>query len=261
MIEGKGTNAEKSEAYFRLAFISNEKQAVPATSGERRFFALKVSDEYRDNTKYFKELVYEIEHGGAEAFMYHIEHLDISGVNLRKAPLTEALFEDIQAKMKTIEKFLYDLLHENVIYVNCSVGTELWGQKITKSLLFEYFKQWEKNISSQRVYICKHDITSQTKLVREINKIMSFKDIKIGTENGYELPTRDVARKMFESKVKAKVTWYDDVSDSMVDIDYELMNKEMDEIIGEDMKQRKIELEEIKKKEAAERMLYGGAKR
>jgi hypothetical protein len=163
--------------------------------------------------------------------------------------------------METIERFLYDLLHEDAIYIGTKTGTKLWGQKITKALLFEYFKQWEKDISSQNVYICKHDITSQTKLVREINKIMSFKDIKIQTENGYELPSRDVARKMFESKVKAKVVWEDDASDSMVDIDYELMSKEMDEIIDEDMRQRKMELEDKKQKEDAERQFWDDVER
>jgi hypothetical protein len=238
-----------------LVFNSNEKQAVPATTDERRFFAIKVSDKYRDNIKYFAEILHEIENGGAEAFMYHLEHLDISEVNLRVAPLTEALFEDIQAKMETIERFLYELLHKDAIYLS-QIGPKLWENKISKRALFEYFKEWEKDISSQNVYICKHDITSQTKLVREINKIMSFKDIKIGTENGYELPSRDTARKMYESKVKAKVVWEDDVSDSMIDIDYDLMSKEIDEIVDEDMRQRKIELEEQKQKEDAERQLW-----
>lgn len=245
IIEGKGTNAEKAEAFFRMAFISNEKQAVPATTDERRFFALKVSDEYRDNKEYFDELVAEIESGGAEAFMYHLQHLDINGINLRTAPRTEALFEDIRAKMETTERFLIDLLHEDSFQLQHQGGfVPLWGSKVKKESLYKCFVDWEKDIMSKNTYFPKHDITSQTKLVREINKIMSFENTKVDGKNAYILPSKEAARKMFESKVKSIVSWLDDESDSMVDEDYELMNKEMDEIIGEDMKQRKRELEE-----------------
>lgn len=247
IVEGKGTNAEKSEAYFRMAFISNEKQAVPATGDERRFFALKVSDEYRDNKKYFDELIYEIRNGGVEAFMYHLQHLDISGINLRKAPRTEALFEDILAKMETIELFLYDLLHQDSVYIETKMPMELWNQKIAKENLYKYFILWEKDMQSKNTYFAKHDITSQTKFVREINKIMSFENTKVERQNAYIFPSREVARKMFESKISSIITWLDDESDNMVDEDYELMNSEMDEIIDEDKRQRKMELEEQKK--------------
>lgn len=247
VLEGKGTNAIKSQAYFRMAFISNEKQAVPATKAERRFFALKVSDEYRDNTQYFNELVYEIRNGGVEAFMYHLQNLDISKINLRIAPRTEALFEDILAKMETIERYLYDLLHEEVLYFSKFEGDRsLWGNKVTKSDLFMYFEKWERTISAKNIYLPKHDITSQAGLTREINKIMPFKNTKVKGENAYELPSRDVARKMFESQVKSKVTWLDDESDNMVDEEYELMNREWEEIVDEDMKIKKRKLEEQK---------------
>ncbi|GHV55332.1 hypothetical protein FACS1894206_09610 [Deltaproteobacteria bacterium] len=237
VIEGKGTNAEKSKAYFRLAFNSNEKQAVPASTDERRYFALKVSDEYLGNKEYFIDLVYEIEHGGVEAFMYYLQHLDISNIDLRYVPKTEALYEDISAKMETIERFLVDLLETDVadiFYGKDMVSLQLWGNHVKKSDLFKYFELWEKNILTKSVYIPKHDITTQTKFVQEINKIMSFRDIKIGSVNGYELPSKEVARRMFESKVKSKVVWNDDPSDTIVDEEYERKKsdylKQMDDI-------------------------------
>jgi hypothetical protein len=228
IIEGKGTNAEKSEAYFRMAFISNEKQAVPATADERRFFALKVSDEYRDNTEYFNELVYEIEHGGVASFMYHLQHLDISGINLRKAPRTAALFEDILAKMETIERFLYDLLQDAFYIAVPGKNTPIWEQKVTKQWMYDCFVEWEKSIMSKNIYLPKHDITTQTKFVQEVNKIMSFGSAKLGTQNGYILPSRDVARKMFESKVKCNIVWDDDESD-VIESDEDKKKRESDE--------------------------------
>lgn len=246
VIEGKGTNAEKSEAYFRLIFLSNEKQAVPATTDERRFFALKVSEEYLDNIEYFAELIDEIENGGAEAFMYHLQNLDISKVNLRVVPRTEALFEDMQGKMETIELYLYDLLHLDCVDIDIKTSMNLWGRKIVKEHLYRHFLIWEKDMQGKRTYFARHDITSQTKFVREINKIMSFENTKVEGQNAYIFPSREVARKMYESKVKSIVPWLDDESDNMVDEEYELMNREMDEIIDEDMKIKKRKLEEKK---------------
>jgi len=244
VLEGKGTNAEKSESFFRMIFLSNEKQAVPASKDERRYFALEVSAEYLDNIPYFKALEYEIHNGGAEAFMYHLQNLDISNINLRVAPRTEALFQDILAKMETVERFLYDLLHQDIIYFNkLERYYPLWENKVTKYDIFRYFETWEKSIASKNIYLPKHDITTQAKLVREINKMMSFKDTKVKTENAYELPSKDIARKMFESQVKSKVTWLDDESDNMVDEEYERKNREMDELLGEDGEKLKRELE------------------
>jgi hypothetical protein len=224
VIEGKGENAVKAEAYFRLVFLSNEKQAVPATRDERRYFAIKVSEEYMENYEYFGALRHEIDNGGAEAFMYYLEHLDISNIVLWNVPRTEALFEDIQAKMETIERFLYDLLHEDSISSSSLMDTKLWGNKVTKAELFSYFERWERNIKFKNIYIPKHDITTQTKFVQEVNKLMRFKNIKIMTQNGYELPPRDVARKIFESNVKCKVIWMDDPSDNMVDEEFEQLS-------------------------------------
>lgn len=233
IIEGKGKDAEKSEAYFRIAFISNEKQAVPATKDERRFFALKVSDEYRDNKKYFDELAGEIKNGGVEAFMYHLQNLNIGNINLRKAPITEALFEDILAKMETVERFLYDLL-QDAFYISVhNNNLPIWGEKITTQWLYDCFVNWEKDIMSKHIYLPKHDITTRTKFIREINKIMSFKSTKDGNLNAYIIPSKEVARKMFESKVKSKVVWEDDEPDTVVESAEDMAKRKSDEALEE----------------------------
>ena len=234
MIEGKGVNAEKSEAYFRMAFISNEKQAVPATKDERRFFALKLSDEVDGNIEYFKELIHEIQNGGLEAFMFHLENLDISNISIRQAPRTAALFEDILAKMETVERFLYDLLHENTVQLEHSGGyIPLWNNKVTKAGLFKYFQQWVRVNMSGNIYLPKHDISSQTALTREINKILPFKNTKVRTENAYEFPSKEIGRRMFQAKVKSNIEWFEDESDQIKDEDFETLNKDMNEIFAE----------------------------
>ena len=233
VIEGKGVNAEKSEAYFRLAFVSNEKQAVPATTDERRFFALKLSNEVDGNLPYFKDLIHEIRNGGLEAFMYHIENLDISKISLRQAPRTEALFEDILAKMETVERFLYDLLHEDTVQLDhCKGYVPLWNNKVTKASLFQYFQQWIKECMSSNIYLPKHDISTQTALTREINKILPFKDTKFMGKNAYEFPSKEIGRRMFQEKVKSDIVWFEDESDKINDEEFEAIEREMSQIFA-----------------------------
>ena len=275
MLEGKGTNAQEMDTYCRLVFISNEKQAVPASIDERRFFALKVSEEYFGNEQYFNELIYEIEHGGIESFMYHLQNIDISKINVRKAPRTEALFDDIYANMTTVERFLYELLQEDYVYLEETLVTNytirgtnttsiypgiamhLWDSKISKVALFKYFEKWEREILKKNVYIPKHDITTQKGLVREINKIMFFKEIKIKGEHGYELPSKEMARKMFESKVKCKIIWNDDIAENMTDEEYAKEEREIQaliEILDRDERQQ-LELE-VKEKQKIDNAFF-----
>jgi len=166
------------------------------------------------------------------------------------------LFEDILAKMETVERFLYDLLHEDSVELTSAVvkqidnnkynlhhGTclNLWNHNVTKSSLFEYFEIWERNILSKNVYFPKHDITKQNSLTRAIKNIIPFKEVKIGTERGFALPSKELARKMFEASVKSKVIWNDDDSDNMIDEEHEKIEREMNDIINKDIEMRKAE--------------------
>jgi hypothetical protein len=76
--------------YIRPLLISNADWAVPMTWDESRYFVLEVSSVHKDDIPYFEAIDKEWYNGGREAFMYYLLNYDITGYNLREAPITRA---------------------------------------------------------------------------------------------------------------------------------------------------------------------------
>jgi hypothetical protein len=75
----------------RLILASNSDWVIPAGPDERRFFVLEVSDARKQDHKYFSDIKHQMENGGRAALLHFLMERDISKVNIRKVPLTEAL--------------------------------------------------------------------------------------------------------------------------------------------------------------------------
>lgn len=114
LMEPKGIDAFQMENYIRIAIISNEEWVVNASSDERRYFVVEASDKYKDNLKYFKDIVDQMENGGKEAMMYDLlnfeppfeEGWDI----LRRPPRTEALSAQVTQSTPVWERFFITLV-------------------------------------------------------------------------------------------------------------------------------------------------------
>ena len=91
-IEYKGKDIVHVDNYVRLMMATNNDWAVPAGFDARRFCMIDVSDAQmrRDD---FKPIEDQMKNGGHEALLFMLQTHDISGINLRKVPETEALTE------------------------------------------------------------------------------------------------------------------------------------------------------------------------
>lgn len=110
MIEPKGKDAYSVENHVRLIMASNEEWVVPAGLDERRFLVLAVSPIYQQNKQYFAALIREIDSGGAEAMLYDLLNMDISGVDLRSPPCTNALTAQKTHSMSPLQHWWFDKL-------------------------------------------------------------------------------------------------------------------------------------------------------
>ena len=92
--ERKGIDPEPGRNYTRLMICSNEDWVVPAGSGGRRWFVLRVGNEHEQDHAYFAAIDAEMENGGLEAMLHDLQRTPLGKtVNVRKAPVTPWLIE------------------------------------------------------------------------------------------------------------------------------------------------------------------------
>lgn len=116
VLEAKGKDAITIDSFHRFLMCTNNDWTVPATKDERRYFVLDVLPSKVSNTQYFKELYDEINDPTAIGqFFNYLKNYDISKYNLRKAPATDALQEQIRQSMKPHEKWLESVLENEEI--------------------------------------------------------------------------------------------------------------------------------------------------
>lgn len=202
IIEPKGKDSFTVKNHVRLIVASNEDWIVPAGPEERRFFVLDVSDIGMQKAEYFKPLWGEIENGGRAAFLYDLLKWDISKINLRQAPKTNALFSQIEETMDPVGKFWFEKLRCGTITYNNSEWTEY---AITTKLYDEYIL-FCNNIGKQY----KLAPNSFSRKLRDYAKLVVRKQI-INEYNKREwalfFDTLEACRMYFEAKIGMKLDW------------------------------------------------------
>ena len=133
VVEKKGIDSEPSPNYIHLIMASNSEWVVPVAMDDRRFFILDIADEHRNDTKYFGEIAAELDNGGYEALLHYLMTYDLSGVDLRQVPGTDALKEQKELNLSPEEAWWYDKLHSGRILAR----HECWEDFVPKQELYE----------------------------------------------------------------------------------------------------------------------------
>jgi hypothetical protein len=142
MVEGKFVSAEEADNFTRLMITSNEGWVVPATSAERRYYVLDCLDpfpglapDHPARKAYFDALYAEAANGGLEAMMWELmEECDISRVNLRKPPITEALKDQVQETLSDEERWLQTALIQGAFTARNGESIDTTEWKLDKDL-------------------------------------------------------------------------------------------------------------------------------
>ena len=92
-LEFKGIEVIYVNNLIRLFVTGNQDWVIPAGFSERRFAVLEVGKGHMQDHPYFAAIDEEMRNGGYEALLHHFLNVDISNVNLRSIPKTEALME------------------------------------------------------------------------------------------------------------------------------------------------------------------------
>jgi hypothetical protein len=143
-IEQKGIDTYEVLSCTRLLLTSNSDWVVPATPGERRYAVFELDDEKAQDTTYFAALVAERENGGLGALMHHLMRFDLSAVNVRKAPRTDAGRDQILQRLDSPYAFWRRCLETGRID-----PFREWPVEIPKGELFEEYLRYAKKEREQ----------------------------------------------------------------------------------------------------------------
>jgi len=208
MMEPKGKDAVKIDNHVNLMIASNNSWVAPAGVDERRFFCLDVSDKYQQNTAYFTAIQEQMDNGGREAMLYDLLQMDISNVNLRDFPRTEALLDQVIYSLDSVGKYWFEILRDGC-FNNEWDGHDHeseWPQVIPVQVVHEQYKKFCRD----------HDIRYPLR-DSQFGKGLSeycpgIVRVRRGNANGkrvwcYDLPDIVTCRNNFEKHVHNTINW------------------------------------------------------
>ncbi len=218
MIEKKGVDPTDYKNLVRLAITSNNDWVIPADFEERRFGVLDVGEGNLQDAEFFKSLDRQMDNGGREALLYHLLNLDISNVNLRQPPATEALFEQKIKSLPPEYAWWYDCLSREFIFAR----EQEWESVVAIENVRKSYMNYADDIGVKRKM-------SETSLGKLLNQKLApgIKVVKRSVEIGrdkfgepiegrrrcYEFPELDECRKHFAELVNFEVPWGDGIEE------------------------------------------------
>jgi len=143
-IEMKGVDVQNAPNFVRLIMASNNDWVVPASVDQRRFVVLEAGTARMQDSSYFKALRDQMDQDGRQALMQFLIDRDLSGVELRRIPRTDALAEQQLRSLDSVGQWLYTALdaggfekqEAGGVAEFCSWPTELAIEEVHACYLF-----------------------------------------------------------------------------------------------------------------------------
>ena len=208
-IEQKFEPSRSIESVHRFFAASNHAQVAHIESDDRRFFFLRVSDIYQQDTDYFKTVCGAIEDEDVIGGMvYDLESLSLKSFDVRKRPKTK---EHAKQKLKSLQGFelyWYEILCTGE-FVREDYVEGIWTDSLFRSsdsLLLGY-KSFDKQAG-------RFSPVQQSEISKTIKKVCpSAKGCRTMIVNrqrrGFTLPSIEVARQEFEQYIELEIDWDD----------------------------------------------------
>ena len=209
MIELKSKDIIPFDSFCHVIIATNNEWSVPAGKDSRRFCVLDVSDAHMQDTAYFGQLHEQMENGGVQALLHFLLERDISNVDIRKVPKTDALLEQKMRTLDPIENWLLDILQEGSLsYEEHGFVKDLgWPDEISKDQLYRCFK-------AQAVGTVKH--VAKSSFCMKLKKLIpAIGEVRRKMANGtrqrmFDLPSLDQCRAAFQDSLGQTIDWEDD---------------------------------------------------
>lgn len=203
MIESKGIDPIRIRNYVRLMMTSNEDWVVPAGMDERRFCVLDVHPRCAQNHEYFREMQAQLDMGGRARLLYDLQRLDISRVNLRQVPRTEALLEQKIRSLDPLDAWWFSRLQDGAPLR----GGGEWKNLVTTDALYDDYLKTAGEMGVGR----KRDRSTFGSRLRKLVPGVQQRRFRIEGEDRrprcFELPSLAECREAFSDLVGQAVPW------------------------------------------------------
>jgi len=214
MIEPKGCDAYAVKNHTRLFMASNNTWIVPAGMEERRFFVVKASNKYIQDTEYFGAIQRQMDRGGREGLLNYLQQYNLSGIDLTNFPRTAELANQKLLSMDLFERFWYATLQEGKLFVysgddNNPLRKVHWGDGVVRTdAFFQAFQAFIKD-HPEKWFGGKEGFgIAIGKVVNDHSKK------RIRGEMCYIFPPLQACRESFETRTKQKWDWPDSNDDA-----------------------------------------------
>jgi hypothetical protein len=144
MIEAKYQNAVSVRNMTHILMASNSDWVIPASSDERRYCVMDVSEARMGDIPYFDAIHAQMEAGGLAAMLHDLLTYDLSSFDFRTVPQTEALADQKRHSLDSAHRWLLAVLHRRFVWRSrhgASVFTD-WSEFVPTELLNRSYGQW-----------------------------------------------------------------------------------------------------------------------
>jgi hypothetical protein len=196
VVEQKGKDAITVKNCINIVIASNNEWVVPAGEDERRFYVADVSNAHQQEHAYFKAIFEQLENGGYEAMLYDLQRWEYSIDDLRQAPKTSALLDQIKNTMDVAGKFWIERIEDGTL----NAGAEDWSGEIDCKELYGEYLEFAKHLKERFPLTPQQFGKSINKLCQGVVKVKANRGgYRI---NVYRFPALEECRKQFERLVR-----------------------------------------------------------
>lgn len=209
MIEAKGIDPIRIANYVRLVMTSNEGWVVPAGMDERRFAVLDVGAHAKGNYGYFAEMYQQLDNGGREALLADLLAFDLSRVELREIPKTEALLEQKIRSLGHVEQWWFGRLMDG----STTAKSAGWMLEAAKADVVEDYLTTSDRVGIKRRAAEAEMGMTLKKLIPGLKDARPWRDNSDGTNarvRCWIFPPLAECRAFFEGEMQQPIPWPDD---------------------------------------------------
>ncbi|MER9628028.1 primase-helicase family protein [Mesorhizobium sp. M0296] len=197
-IERKGIDAIEVRNNIRLLVTTNSRWAVPAGTDERRFAVFDVADHRKQDAGYFGSIVEQMKFGGRGALLHYLQTFDLSSVDLRVVPDTEALLDQKLASLPPFDRWWMTTLGRGELGYASD-----WPEEIDKKAAYAAYEKEAAKLGR---------VMSDAEFGKEMKRVcpsIDTKRIRVGTARAYVfvLPALEVCRQAFADLLRSPLDW------------------------------------------------------